>query len=393
MNVEGALIAIEPFSGYIRTMVGGSNFEVQNQYNRAVQARRQPGSAFKPFVYGAAIENRLVTTETVPSRRADPGHRRDRQYLDPGQLRGRVPRHGPGEQRPVCIASTSYPIRLYDILGPDKIIDFASRMTKVPPTDFGANPTLALGTTELTPFEMATGFAVYANRGKDVIPFAVRYVVDRDGNEVANIEGEVGEILARKSKNGTIQVISEDVAWIMTQMMARVVDSGTATEGIRIKGGYTKKGAGKTGTTSNWSDAWFCGYTPDIAAVVWVGYDQSFLSLGNAPGRVRSGRADLGPVHERILPWTGRIRNSGQCRPGSSSIGTGWGLEGAQSQYYDTEGDEVMKSVLERYMEIEGMIEEKKPLQTVIEDEAIKRLFCQLFFSIFPVLGATENYC
>ncbi len=361
MNVEGALVAIEPFSGYIRTMVGGSSFDVGNQYNRTVQAKRQPGSAFKPFIYGAAIENRLVTTQTyfpdAPILDIDaignswtPGNYE-------GEFRGMVPLASA-----LSASLNVVSVRLYDLLGPDRIIDFASRMTKVPPTDFGASPSLALGTTELTPFEMATGFAVYANRGKDVIPFAVRYVVDRDGNEIANIEGEVGEILARKSKNGTIQVISEDVAWIMTQMMARVVDSGTATEGIRIKGGYTKKGAGKTGTTSNWSDAWFCGFTPDIAAVVWVGYDQSFMSLG----KHQAASEVAAPVWGKFMNGFYRERPDpefGPKPPGVVQYGTGWGLEGAKTQYYDTEGGDVMKSVLERYMEIEGMIEEKKPLQ------------------------------
>jgi len=358
MNVEGALIAIEPFSGYIRTMIGGSKFEVQNQYNRSVQAKRQPGSAFKPFIYGAAIESRLVTTETylpdAPILDIDaigntwtPGNYE-------GEYRGMVPL-----ANALSASINVISIRLYDLLGPDRIIDYASRMTKVPPTDFGANPTLALGTSELTPFEMATGFSVYANRGKEVIPFAVRYVVDRDGNEVANIEGEVGEILARKAKTGTIQVISEDVAWIMTSMLQRVVDSGTATEGIRIKGGYTKKGAGKTGTTSNWSDAWFCGFTPDLTAVVWVGYDLSYLSLGThqAASEVAApiwGKYMDGVYHGRRDP------EFPPMPPGVKQIGAGYGLEGAKSQYYDTSGDEVMKSVLERYMEIEGLIEEKK---------------------------------
>ena len=229
---------------------------------------------------------------------------------------------------------------------------------------------------------MATGYAVYANRGKDVIPFAVRYVVDRDGNEVANIEGEVGEILARKAKNGTIQVISEDVAWIMTQLMQRVVDSGTATEGIRIKGGYGKKGAGKTGSTSNWADAWFCGFTPDMAAVVWVGYDQSFLSLGThqaasevaAPiwGRYMAGVYRNKPDPEfsahaaRGPPDRGRLRT-----------------RGAQSQYYDTAGGDVMKSVLERYLEIEGLIEERKleAIDGSIRRTAAGRMCCITIYS------------
>ena len=358
MNVEGALITIEPFSGYIKTMVGGTTFEVQNQYNRAVQAKRQPGSAFKPFVYGAAIENKLITTETLLP---------DAPILDidaigntwtpgnyEGEFRGMIPA---GNALTASINVIS--VRLFDLMGPDKIIDFASRMIKLPPTDFGATPSLALGTTDLTPFEMAAGYAIFANRGKDVIPFAIRYIVDRDGNEVANMEKEVGDILIRKAKNGTIQVISEDVAWIMTQLMMGVIDRGTAVEGIRVKGGYTKKGAGKTGTTSNWSDAWFCGYTPDLVAVVWVGYGQSYLSLG----KHQAAAEVAAPIWGRFMSEAYKDRPDPAFPPkppGVLAYGKGWGLEGAKSQYYDVDSERAMKSVLERYMEIKGLIQEDK---------------------------------
>jgi penicillin-binding protein 1A len=358
MNVEGALITIEPFSGFIKTMVGGTTFEVQNQYNRALQAKRQPGSAFKPFVYGAAMENKLITTETMLP---------DAPILDIDAVgKTWMPGNYEGEYRgmvPISSALTAslnvISVRLYDIIGPDKIIDYASRMTKVPQSEFGANPSLALGTSELTPFDMATGYAIYANRGKDVIPFAIRYIIDRDGNEMINIEREVGEILARKAKTGKIQVISEDVAWIMTDLLMGVIDRGTAVEGIRIKGGFTKKGAGKTGTTSNWSDAWFCGYTPDLAAVVWVGYDQSFISLGTH----QAASEVAAPIWGRFMSEAYRGKPDPVFPPkppGVYQYGKGWGLEGAKTQYYDTEGEHAMKSVLERYMEIKGLIEERK---------------------------------
>jgi penicillin-binding protein 1A len=360
MNVEGALISIEPFSGYIRTMIGGTSFEVQNQYNRAIQAKRQPGSAFKPFVYGAAIENKLVTTETLLP---------DAPILDidaigntwmpgnyEGEFRGMIP-----IKNALSASINVISVRLFDLMGPDKIIDFASKMIKLPPSEFGTTPSLALGTTELTPFEMATGYAIYANRGKDVIPFAIRYIVDRDGNEVANIEKEVGDMLVSRAKAGRIQVISEDVDWIMTQLMMGVIDRGTAVEGVRVKGGYTKKGAGKTGTTSNWSDAWFCGYTPDLATVVWVGYDQSYLSLG----KFQAAAEVAAPIWGRFMREVYKDRPDPvfpSRPPGVLAYGNGWGLEGARAQYYDTDSEHAMKSVLERYMEIKGLIQEdKKP--------------------------------
>lgn len=291
LNVEGAMVAIEPASGYITTMIGGSEFTVSNQYNRAVQAKRQPGSSFKPFVYGAAIE----------SKRINPGSALpDAPIVDidaagdtwsPGNYEGDF--SGMVRIRRALAASINIiSVRIFDLVGSDIIIKYASRMLKVPESRFNPNPSLALGTTEVSPLEMAGGYAIYANRGRDVIPYSVRYVVDRDGNELANIEEEVGNIIAAKELDGSIQVISEQVAYVMTDLMKEVVDRGTAAESIRVNSRFTKKAAGKTGTTSNWTDAWFCGYTSDIAAVVWLGYDRPFMSLG----KHQSGSSTAAPI-------------------------------------------------------------------------------------------------
>jgi penicillin-binding protein 1A len=367
MNVEGATIMIEPSTGYIESMVGGSKFEVANQFNRAVQAKRQPGSAFKPFIYGAAIESKLVSTQTnlpdAPILDIDATGNTWAPGNYEGEFKGMVPLFNA-----LTSSINVISVRLYDILGPDRIINYASKMTKVPVTRFGSNPTLSLGTSELTPFEMANAYAIFANKGRDVIPFAVRYVVDRDGNELANIEGEVGDIIAAKEMNGTIQVISEDVAWIMTHMMQGVIERGTAVEGIRIKGGYGKKAAGKTGTTSGWSDAWFCGFTPDTALIVWVGYDKPFLSLG----RHQAGAAVAAPIWGRIMRELYKNRPSPifpERPPGVYNIGGGYGLKGAHAQYYASSEEDKMTTVLERYMELEGMLKHREQLKAPWERE------------------------
>jgi len=237
LKVEGALIAIEPKTGYITTMVGGSEFNVSNQYNRAVQARRQPGSSFKPFVYGSGIESKRINPGTVLSDAPIANIDASGGAWTPGNYGGTF--SGLVSIRRALAASINIiSVRIYDIMGPDKIIKYASKMLKVPETRFNPNPSLSLGTTELTPFELANAYAIYANKGKDVIPFAIRYVEDRDGNELA-------------------------------------------------------------GTTSNWTDAWFCGYTNDLAAVVWVGYDRPFMSLG----KHQAGSAVAGPI------WAKRLEN------------------------------------------------------------------------------------
>ncbi len=279
LNVEGALVAIEPATGYITTMVGGSGFNVDNQYNRAVQAKRQAGSAFKPFVYGSGIESRLINAATslpdAPIMNIDetgetwtPGNYKD-SFSGLVKLRTAL-----------ALSINIISIRIFDILGPDIIIDYAKKMLRVPDSRFTPTPSLALGVCDLTPLEIARGYAVYANNGKDVIPFAIRYITDRDGNELDNTEENIGNIIAEKEINGTIQVIPEEVAFIMTSLMQSVVNGGTAYSAIRQNAKYVKSCAGKTGTTSNWTDAWFCGYTPDISAVVWIGYDRPFMTLG-----------------------------------------------------------------------------------------------------------------
>jgi penicillin-binding protein 1A len=357
MNVEGAFIAIEPTTGYISTMVGGYEYTVGNQYNRAIQARRQPGSAFKPFVYGCAVEDRKISTTTILPDVPIVDIDAQGDTWAPGNYEGDY--HGMVAISSALAASINIiSVRIYDLVGGDAIISYAARILKVPESRFTPNPTLALGTTEVTPFEMATAYAIYANRGRDVIPFPIRYVLDRDGNEVANIERDVGEILATEEMEGNIQVVPEAVAWIMTLLMQGVVDHGTASDAIRSVAGFTKKAAGKTGTTSNWTDAWFCGFTSDIAAVVWLGYDRSFMSLG----KHQAGAAVAAPIWGRFMRdiYNGMPDPVFPDRPeGVVAIGGGWGLEGAVGQYFsgtDSDGNRAqMKSILDRYMEKEGL--------------------------------------
>lgn len=359
MHVEGALITVEPQSGYISAMVGGSEFNVTNQFNRAVQARRQPGSSFKPFVYGSAIAAKKITGATVlpdvPIVDIDaqgdtwsPGNYE-------GTYKGMVPVY---RALPASINIVS--VRIYDITGPDMIIDYASKMLKVPSSRFSPNPTLALGTTEVTPFEMATAYGIYANQGRDVIPFSVRYVIDRDGTELLNQEEVVGNIIAARERDGTIQVVPQSVAWIMTDLMRGVIDRGTARDAIRTKAGFMHQAAGKTGTTTNWTDAWFCGYTSDIVTIVWVGYDRQFMSLG----KHQAGASVAAPIWAKYMKEVYNGMPAPQFGPkpaGVVSYGGGYGLPGARSQYYETtdaDGNPIkMKTVLERYMEKEGLVD------------------------------------
>ncbi|MFH0974819.1 MAG: PBP1A family penicillin-binding protein [Spirochaetota bacterium] len=279
LKVEGAFVAIEPATGHITTMVGGSGFSVDNQYNRAAQAKRQVGSAFKPFVYGSGIESKLINAATTLPDSPILNIDESGETWSPGNYKDSF--SGFVKLRTALALSINViSVRIFDIIGPDVIIDYARKVLRVPESRFTPTPSLALGVCGLTPLEMARGYAIYANNGKEVIPFAVRYVTDRDGNELDNTEEDVGNIIAEMELNGTIHIIPEDVAFIMTSLMQSVVNGGTAYAAVRKNAQFTKPCAGKTGTTTNWTDAWFCGFTPDLAAVVWIGYDKPFMTLG-----------------------------------------------------------------------------------------------------------------
>lgn len=372
LKVEGALVTIEPSTGYISAMIGGSGFTVDNQLNRAVQARRQPGSSFKPFVYGAGIDSHIINAATaIPDA---PLVNIDSQgdTWEPGNYEGDysgLVRIREALRKSINIVS----IRIYDMVGPDRIISFASKMLKLPESRFNPNPSLALGTAEVTPFEMAGAYAIFANRGRDVIPFAIRYVLDRDGNEIVNIEEEVGNIIAMREKNGNIQVISPQVAYIMTDLMRDVVDRGTASA-MRFDYGFKNPAAGKTGTTSNWTDAWFCGFTPDLVTVLWMGYDKPYLSLGKhqSGGYVAvpiwskymkdvykdMPRSNFGPMPAGIYKggfckYTGKYP-SDKCEVVGELMLKGTGANGVcDGNHYK------MQSVIERYMEKQGIAAEE----------------------------------
>lgn len=374
LKVEGALIAVEPSTGYITTMIGGSGFSVDNQYNRAVQARRQIGSAFKPFVYGAGIESKMINAGTALPDAPIVNMDDDGQIWSPGNYKDKfsgLVRVREALARSINIIS----VRIYDIIGPEIITDYAVKLLRVPESRFTQSPSLALGVCGMTPFEMARAYAIYANMGKEVIPFGIKYVVDREGNELVNIEEEVGNILAEKEMDGSIQIIPPEVAYIMTSLMRSVVKNGTASRTIITEGEFYKECAGKTGTTSNWTDAWFCGFTPDITAIVWIGYDRPFLSLGKhqagsntaAPIWVKYMKnvynsmndpefppAPPGVYNSEICAYTGKLP-SANC----DDVVIELMLKGGGPTDICDGNHHKMKSILDVYIEKEGIDKEK----------------------------------
>lgn len=279
LHVEGAVITLDHTNGYIVTMVGGSEFTPKNQFNRAMSARRQTGSSFKPYVYGAAITERTIGSGTGIM---------DAPFISLGDDGGGwAPEDSSGEfhgmvpaSRALALSMNIVSVQVYMKTGGDAVIDFASKVTKTNPKRFPYNPTLALGVAELTPYEMALGYSIIANKGKDIIPFTVRYVLNQSGNIIYNKEAEVQKILADKEKDGTIQIISPGSAYIMKRMLQMVASYGTPTGTLRDRCKYIGASGGKTGSTSSFTDSWYNGFDPKYTTAVWIGYDKSSISLG-----------------------------------------------------------------------------------------------------------------
>jgi penicillin-binding protein 1A len=260
--IQGALIAIDPRKGYVKAMIGGRDFE-DSPFNRATQAKRQPGSAFKPFVYVAAVDNEfnpsdIIIDEPVSFTGGDgkewTPQNYDRDFKGPMTLRYAL-------QQSVNIPA----IKLLRTLGPTTVASYARRMGIRSRIENVLS--VALGTSEVTLLELTSAFGVLANAGIRAEPIMVLKVEDKNGR------------VLEKNATRTEEALDERTSYIVTSMMRSVVDHGTAY-GARARGFYAPAG-GKTGTTDDCTDAWFVGFTPELVLGVWVGFDKK-KTLGRA---------------------------------------------------------------------------------------------------------------
>jgi penicillin-binding protein 1A len=270
--VAGALVALDPRDGSIVALVGGFDFGA-SKYNRAVQAQRQPGSAFKPFVYSAALERGFTPASLINDAPIVlPGGAGTEEWR-PQNINKRF--YGPTPLREALVRSRNLvSVRLLRAtgLGPAMrhVAAFGFTPAATPP-----NLTFALGSGQVTPLEMARGFSVFANGGYLVTPHVIERVADSAGREVLRAAAPV----ACSDCPGTTAAplaISPANAYVMTDIMTDVINRGTA-QAARSLGRMDL--AGKTGTTSDRRDAWFVGYNADVAAAAWIGFDQE-RSLG-----------------------------------------------------------------------------------------------------------------
>jgi penicillin-binding protein 1A len=326
---EGALVAEDPRSGQILAMIGGVGFSQTNQFNRAWQARRQPGSSFKGYVYSTAVDRgtpvSTIYQDSAVTYAAGDGSDYspsddDHRFLGAINLR-----------KAFALSRNIVAVKLANDIGISNVVDYAHRMGIT--EDLEADLSLALGTAVVSPLDMASGYSTIADGGIFTPPTAIRYVTDRYGSLVLD-----NRFPQRHA------ALSSGAAYIMTTLMESVIQEGTGYPNAIIG----RPAAGKTGTTSSFRDAWFIGFVPQLTAAVWVGnddYSRMYESYGgNVPARIwaRFMKAALTGVKQEDFqapPDVASVRvcGNGNYRAPAGSGRAEWFLPGTEPIAYCTQ--------------------------------------------------------
>jgi len=255
--VQGAFVAFDPGNGTVKALIGGYDFD-HSQFNRAVQGARQPGSAFKPLIYAAALDSGFTPASVIvdePISFQDHQavwmpHNYEEKYFGPTTLRDAL-----------TFSRNVVTVKLATRLGVKNVIKYVRNLGIQSP--MAPNLSLALGSSEVTLLDLAAAYGVFANQGQRVEPRFIIRVTDSQG---ALIDENIPQ---------TEQVVSPETAYLITSMLQSVIDHGTGRQAKSIG----RPAAGKTGTTNDMNDAWFIGYTPQLLAGLWIGFDEK-RSLG-----------------------------------------------------------------------------------------------------------------
>jgi len=270
-EVQGGLLCMVPESGEVKAMVGGRDF-YNSQFNRAIQSRRQPGSAFKPIIYAAALDWGMSPAEILVDAPYVSDRNPDDEVWKPKNYKGKF--FGPTLFRKALVKSRNViTVKILKKIGVNYSINYARNMGIE--SDLSPDLSLALGSSGLSLMELTRGYSVFANGGMLVEPMFIKRIVDRSGQVVEENQPE------------GMQVISKETAYVMTDLLRAVIQEGT---GWRIRA-LKRPAAGKTGTTNNLWDAWFMGFTPGLVTGVWVGYDDR-----RAMGKGETGSRAASPI-------------------------------------------------------------------------------------------------
>jgi len=282
-HVETGFVAVDPSTGHIRAMIGSSDSRTtRHGLNRAVQIRRQSGSAFKPFVYTVAIDNGYAPSYELLNQPVVLQLHDNQQWRPTnadGSFGGRNTMRE-GLKRSINLIAVR---AIMEIAPVSQVIQYARRMgisSHIPPY-----PSIALGTSQLSPLEITSAYGVFANEGVHVEPISILRIEDKDGNLIADFTPNRNEVLSRET------------AYLMTNMLQEVIDGGT---GIAVRNFFNYPAAGKTGTTQDFADAWFVGYTPHLSAGAWVGFDDQRVKFGGWDGQ--GSRAAM-PIWARFMRY------------------------------------------------------------------------------------------
>ena len=277
---SAALVALDPNTGEILAMVGGRDFNTQ-QFNVAVQGRRQPGSAFKPFVLATALDEGVLPEKTFPSGSRSFQLQNGQTWKVTGRKSGGAMRLRTATEKSV---NSVFAQLILDV-GPEDVVATAEKLGMhegITPV-----PAIALGGLEegVSPLEMAGAYGVFAANGKRATPYGIAEVTDAGG-----------EIVRTYSTSVTAEAIDPAVAYLTTDILKGVISRGTGTAA-----NIGRYAAGKTGTTQEYRDAWFVGYTPDLVCAVWVGYPEAQTEMTNVHGRRVTGGSFPAEIWKRFM--------------------------------------------------------------------------------------------
>jgi penicillin-binding protein 1A len=269
-KAEASLVALSPKNGAILAMTGGFDYQLSN-FNRITSAQRQPGSSFKPFVYSAALEKGFTLATVINDAPIVIENTSDNSLWRPQNDTHKF--YGPTRLRTAIIESRNLvSIRLLALMGMSYTVDYLKRFGFLP-SQLPPGLSLALGTATVTPLQMAQAYAVFANGGLKVVPYAIDNIRNSKGEIIYQAKPLVACTSNDCDPNASPapRVLSAENAFLMTSALHDVIQRGT---GKRAKSLGRNDLSGKTGTTQNQVDAWFAGYNPEIVAVSWVGFDQ-----------------------------------------------------------------------------------------------------------------------
>ena len=283
-TAQSAFVAMDPVDGAVVAMVGGFDFDA-SKFNRVTQSHRQAGSSFKPFIYSAALENGFTTATVVPNAPVVLNDAANGQVWRPHNFEGDF--SGPTRLRNALAHSLNLvTIRVLQQMGVDKTIQYDQNFGFTP-DELPHDLTMALGSGSFEPLEMARAYSVFANRGYRVTPYYIQTVLDGDGKVLFQATPDIacdtcklpdkGDPATGMPQGAPVAITPQN-AWLMTSMMQEVIKTGT---GVAAQSLGRPDIAGKTGTSNDFTDAWFDGYTDHLVAVVWVGNDQPSQPLGN----------------------------------------------------------------------------------------------------------------